>query len=179
MLDYLKFHFLHMRVPLCPLQVETSRNGAENPYDIDVVVFPGKDGVFNLYEDDGVSLEYKQNGGGCTEFRSTCDDQSISVRISPATGDINCIPQKRSYRILIRGVGNPDQHSADIDGKTMDSPAIYDEASRTFIFEPLKIGINQALTVEIKSNDRSIFAAPDPVETRAARASFTVQEWIR
>jgi alpha-glucosidase (family GH31 glycosyl hydrolase) len=154
---------------ILPLQAETTRNGVANPDAIDLIVFPGNSGSFKLYEDDGVSLEYRQKGGCCTEFISSWTDNSISVRISPAAGDIKCIPQQRTYRILIRGVEQPDGHSAAVNGKILDLPIVYEKVSRTVVFGPLVMGVDQDLTVEIHTINRFILAPASSVETLVMR----------
>ena len=92
---------------IVPLAAESSENGTANPDSIDLVVFPGADGTFTLYEDDGVSQKYLTTGGCRTRFDSTWDGSKLAVRISPAVGDTSGIPAVRSYRILFRGVGQP------------------------------------------------------------------------
>jgi alpha-glucosidase (family GH31 glycosyl hydrolase) len=167
---------------ILPLQAETTHNGVANPDAIDLIVFPGKCGSFKLYEDDGASLEYRREGGCCTEFSSSWTDRSISVRISPAVGDIKCIPQQRTYRVLIRGVDQPDGHSAAVNGKVLDLPIVYEKVSRTVVFGPLVMGMDQDLTVEIHTINRCILAPAYSIDTLVMRllkraTMDTVTKW--
>ena len=149
---------------IVPLAAESSENGTANPDSIDLVVFPGADGTFTLYEDDGVSQKYLTTGGCRTRFDSTWDGSKLAVRISPAVGDTSEIPAVRSYRILFRGVGRPARVNVHLDGVSIDAGLTYDEATRTVAVASIQVGINQTLQVDIED-----MAALDPeTEKRAA-----------
>ena len=154
---------------ILPLQADTTQNGCSNPKSVDLTVFPGADGSFTLYEDDGVSRNYQQNGGCCTKFQSNWTDSSWSIHVLPAQGDTSVIPPSRSYRILFRGVDQPDGHRVLSNGAQLDLPATYDQDSRTLIVGPVAMGIEQSLTVEIHAQDRSLLAPPSTVHDAVMR----------
>ena len=161
-------HYALAEIPLfaragaiLPLQGETVQNGCSNPQKMDLVVFPGAAGSFTLYEDDGVSREYLQNGGCCTEFKSRWTDSSGSIQILPAVGDTRPIPSTRSYRILFRGVGLPESLRLRLNGEQADLPTTYDPASCTLTVGPFDVGVYQGATVAIHAQNGS-FLAPAP-----------------
>ena len=135
---------------IMPLAAESGENGTANPTAIDLVVFPGADGHFLLYEDDGVSQEYQVSGGCRTDFESTWNNRKLAVRISPAAGDTSIIPATRSYRILFRGVGVPTAVAANIDGAVVETGFSYDAAARTVMVDAISLGINQTLRVSVE-----------------------------
>ena len=151
---------------ILPLDGDITDNGTENPEIINLLVFPGKDGHFTLYEDDGVSQGYIKNGGSSIEFDSFWTDSTASVQISPAVGNLKCIPQLRTYHILFRGVDRPDGYSAKLNGSQSNISMDYDETTHTASVGPIKLGIGQSLTVKIHKLDGSILA-PNPTISAA------------
>jgi hypothetical protein len=167
---------------ILPLQADTAQNGVENPEKIDLLVFPGEDGHFKLYEDDGRSQAYLHGAGCSVEFDSFWTDSTLSVRISPTVGDVNCIPQCRTYRILFRGVDRPDGCTALLDGIRVNVSMDYDQASRTASVGPVRLGIDQDLFVKIHVLDRPLMAPDSTLEAavmdllKLARME-TVNKW--
>ncbi len=135
---------------IVPLAAESAENGTANPATIDLVVIPGADGAFTLYEDDGVSQGYQATGGCHTQFDSSWDAGKLAVRISPATGDTTGVPPTRSYRILFRGVGRPARLNVIRDGEVVEASLSYDQITRTAAVEHIQLGVQQTLQVEVK-----------------------------
>ena len=143
---------------ILPIQAETTRNGTDNPEHINLLVFPGKDGYFKLYEDDGYSQDYKKNEGCSTEFFSISSGSTFSVRISPAIGDTKCVPQTRTYQIMFRGVDRPSGKSVLLNGHPIEAPMVYDENTRTAAIGPIEMRIDQSLIVELQ---KATYKSPD------------------
>jgi len=143
---------------ILPLQAETTVNGPDNPKMIDLLVFPGLNSHFILYEDDGFSQTYRKKGGCSTEFSSTWNNSTHSVHISPATGDTQCIPQTRTYRVMFRGIDRPIEQSIYLDDFALDVPMTYDETTKTATIGPVEMEINRSLKVELHTMNQS-----DPV----------------
>lgn len=78
-------------------------NSIENPADLSVLVFPGADGEFQLWEDDGGSesswactnLSWKENSGSASAF-------SVSGVGEPSAHDL---PESRNWCFVFRGIG--------------------------------------------------------------------------
>jgi alpha-glucosidase (family GH31 glycosyl hydrolase) len=143
---------------IIPLQAETTLNGAGNPKKIDLHVFPGKDGSFTLYEDDGASQDYLSQGGANTAFNSHYTESSLSVTLSAVEGETRHIPADRSYRILFRGVNRPERMSVSLDGRLFEVKFTYDPATRTAATEFFKLAPDQQLTVEMNAPTGQILA---------------------
>lgn len=131
-------YFAQSEIPLyaragaiVPLQADTAANGCPNPETLDVVVFPGRDGRFVLYEDDGVSQVQRTKGGCETIFYSQWDEQSITLHIDPPCGDLSVLPEKRAYRLVFRGVTQPEGCEIKFDGVPQSAALDYDPQTRT------------------------------------------------
>lgn len=73
-------------------------NVSEN---LSLLVFPTNSSSFELYEDDGVSNEYKNNIGATTKITSTKENNKLTVVIDKQVGSYKDAPTKRSFTIRI------------------------------------------------------------------------------
>ena len=68
-----------------------------------MLIAPGADGSFTLYEDDGESLAY-ETGAFCeTEITLDWTETTATLTIHPAKGELSLIPDTRDYRLILRG----------------------------------------------------------------------------
>ena len=88
-------------VPLWPEGTRSWRSRDTAWLDLDV--YPGAPGAFTLYEDDGVTRQYAE--GRCAWQRFTVDGDELTI--GPSDGQYDGKPQRRSYRIRVRGRGAP------------------------------------------------------------------------
>lgn len=99
---------------IVPLQRDGMSNSVENPREMDVIVFPGADGAFDLVEDFG-KLESTRNevvplpraASTGLRFETSKSEQTTFV-IGAAQGETACVPQTRSWTITVRGVERPE-----------------------------------------------------------------------
>ena len=76
-----------------------------NPVNLEVNVFPGKSGEYNLYEDDGISNSYIDNTGAVTNYKFNYDVNKYELVITP-TGRQGLVPDIRNYRIRFRNTNS-------------------------------------------------------------------------
>lgn len=104
-----------------PLDADGESNGAANPEVIELHVWPGADGSFDLYEDAGVCGAEP----AVTHFAFSWGE---TARLTASvTGDGDCIPAGRRYRVYVAGLAEPSYVSAE--------GWRYDAGSRTLCFE--------------------------------------------
>jgi len=73
-------------------------------------VFPGADGVFRLYEDDGITEAYKEGQYEWTEIRTWVKGENAwEVHIAPVEGRCDALPDQRQYEIRLEGSRQPRQ----------------------------------------------------------------------
>ena len=72
---------------------------------MEVLIFPGNDNTFNLYEDEGDYNNFKNDKFATTlmEFKWSSSPEFI---ISPSVGDTSLIPKTRSWKLTFRGFDN-------------------------------------------------------------------------
>ncbi len=76
-------------------------NCVENPAAMDVYVFPGASGHYDLYEDSGDGYEYRKGAFANTAFDFVWGETS-NLKIE-ATGDLSLLPEMRTYTLHFRG----------------------------------------------------------------------------
>ena len=112
-----------------------------------ITVFPGEDGAFRLYEDDGLTEAYRSGAFEWTDIRSEMPDATkLEVRVAPPEGRCAALPAERSLEIRFVGVCRPDRVT--IDGMPA-SEWTYDNSDLTArAFVPLR-SRGRPLTVEV------------------------------
>jgi len=102
---------LHLRagsiLPLGPVLQSTAEASGEV---IDLIVVPGRDGTFDLYEDDG--LDYGYEKGASSVIRMSWDDQRGVLKLSPRRGSFDGMLKTRRFRLHRVGPGQPPLQSA-------------------------------------------------------------------
>jgi alpha-glucosidase (family GH31 glycosyl hydrolase) len=97
---------------IVPLAPQVGWGGIDNPAELDILVFAGADNRFELFEDDGASMRYRNGAFAVTAFSQTWRGNEMTFSISPSQGDTGVIPARRSYRILLRGFTHPISYQA-------------------------------------------------------------------
>ena len=73
-------------------------------------VFPGKEGKFRLYEDDGITQAYQQGQFEWTEITTRMDrTDTWKVCIAAVEGRCDGLPEQRSYEIRLEGSRPPEK----------------------------------------------------------------------
>jgi len=98
-------------LPLGPKMMSSS----EKPVDpVELVLFPGESGAivgapsdFELYEDDGTSLGYKEGRFARTRYTQRRTSDKIAVGIEPAVGEYDGMVEERAYILRLPNVLPP------------------------------------------------------------------------
>jgi hypothetical protein len=118
-----------------------------------VFPFPGADGQYRLYEDDGISEAYRQGDSEWTNLRLVMQAEAgYELQIDPVEGRCAALPQQRSYQIYFEGT-NPPQQVA-INGQATDAWR-YDSDSLTTVVAVPAQPKAEPLTVSIEAPGRS------------------------
>ena len=82
------------------------KNGADNPDGFDIYIGAGADGSFEIYEDDGISNEYRMDICVKTNILVSFDvtTKIMQISIKPSQGELSLIPAKREYTLHILGI---------------------------------------------------------------------------
>jgi len=135
---------------IIPLDLDYHKSHLDNPDLIQLVVFPGNNNQFVLYEDDGITQNYKLDKNVQTKFEVTTSKNSITIEIHPPKGDTSLIPKNRKFEIVLKGVNEPTSVKAEIDKNTVESEWVFDKKNRSLTIKSIKPKSNLKLLYEIK-----------------------------
>lgn len=97
---------------IVPMQVHNQKdNSLGNAEALEIIIAPGANGSFTLYEDDGESLEYTCGHFAKTKLTLDWTDNKATFTIHPTEGDLSLVPEKRNYKLVFRGFKKCGGHS--------------------------------------------------------------------
>ncbi len=131
-------------IPTCELR-DSNINSIENPKTVVVNVFPGADGNFELYEDDGVTAEYEKGSFAKTNIQFKWS-QKPQLKISKPLGDNSFVPDNRCYKIEFRKISDCDEFKVTADGKDIEFKKFYDGEKLTVIIK--NVGNDKNIEIE-------------------------------
>lgn len=128
---------------IIPMTSELDDNMLENPEILEILIFPGENNVYTLYEDAGDGFEYEKGAFFKTEISLKWEEDKVQLMIRPE-GDVSVVPQKRQYVLKFRGVADVGLCSA-----SEDMTCYYDSEKRTVVVttEFLEIGREVCITL--------------------------------
>lgn len=89
---------------IIPLNPEGRYSDEIRTDSLELRVYPGADGKFTLYEDDGTSFDYKS--GGFTQIPVNWHNETRTLDIGNRTGFFKGMPGQRSIRVIVVGPAN-------------------------------------------------------------------------
>ena len=107
-------------------------NDTDNPDILEINIFPGSNNSYTLYEDDGVSNNYKNGKFFKTLIDYRVDEESFLTTIKMQEGSISVIPEVRTFKIRYRNTRIPDEVTVNI-GREKSSFKSYTENNDFFI----------------------------------------------
>ncbi len=116
---------------IIPLGPKLGWGGIANPIELTVFVFPGANGTFELYEDDGETQAFQDHHHAITALAQNWHDNSLEISVAPARGDVSYIPSPRTYTIAVRGIRPPDETQLLVNNLAHDLRLDYEEATET------------------------------------------------
>ncbi|MEP6677056.1 MAG: TIM-barrel domain-containing protein [Ferruginibacter sp.] len=126
-------------IPMANFALSTAFIAADS---LTIHVYTGHDGTFTLYEDDGVSENYKyKNESRTTTFKFT--DQSCSLNIAASKGNYKNAPDQRAYEIIFHGLNKPVNFK--INGKEV--MGNWDEAAKTMTVMIKKMPVSRSINM--------------------------------
>ncbi len=155
--DYPVFAKAGAIIPLA--NIETNINNTNNPQSLEFQIFPGKDNIYTLYEDDGVSKLYKEGYYIKTELRYKFEKDNYSFSIKPFEGKTEIIPKYRTYFIKFRNTRLPGTVNVTVGGMDLDAIKYKKYVvDNDFVVELRNIDTTKEVMVNIRGTDIDIEA---------------------
>ena len=112
--------------------------------DLEIMVFPGKDNQFTLYEDTGDGSEFEKGEFVNTEMTLEWSEHPVFT-VKPSKGALELLPKERNYQFNLRGFHKSVSVKVMVDGKEIMAETVYEEATRSII-----VKVTADVTSEIK-----------------------------
>lgn len=135
---------------IVPMGPKVGWGGLENPLNMEVTIFPGRDNQFTLFEDDGQTMAYQQGDYALTVMRQSWQAGQLQFTIEPVQGNHSHIPAGRTYSLCFRGVSRPEQLSLSLNGQNQAGHFDYDSATLTVQLPPIPLSAGDSLTVTLR-----------------------------
>lgn len=127
---------------IIPMQPEMQYVDEKKIDEITLDIWPGKESLFNLYEDDGLSLKYKDGDYAMTRITALQGKDGYQISIDKPVGKF--VPAKHSYILVIHSDRQPSQvylngnlYSKNLGGSIKREGWEYNEKTKTvYIYAP-------------------------------------------
>ena len=122
-------------VPLTA-EEEAVRKGTALPVHMDVRIFGGRSGSFELYEDDGDSTAYQSGASAVTRYEfhwGSVENASFQIIPGPDPADVR--PQKRQHTLAFVGVNDMDGIEVEAGGDPVSFSHKFDPARNALILD--------------------------------------------
>ncbi len=140
-------------IPMAVLEDMERINDISNPESMEILVYPGADNTFMMYEDDGKSLAYQNGDCVKTTFELKWSDKA-EFTINKPVGNLELIPQKRKYRIVFKAIEDCEIASVLCDGKNAEYTKDYQNGELTVTISDVSGEVKVVLlNPEIKKNN--------------------------
>ena len=168
---------------IVPLAAPADWSATANPAELHVYVFPGADGRFELYEDDGESNAYLEGQYALTPFVLEWTEQGARLTIGPAQGDTSVLPARRTVHIYLRGAQLPETLALSINGAANSpscSPSFsFDAASDTLALAPQMLAPGDSLVLALRGPGLQARRSRQLETLRKYLAAFRLDSWVK
>ncbi len=127
------------------IMIMSKDKGTELPINIEVDIFPGASGSYQLYEDDGISNNYKNGTFAITKYTFNYQSDKYELVIEPPS-NIGLLPDKRNYKIKFK---NAKMASATALSGTTQLPGKSYLERNDLIIELNNVPVNTSLTLTL------------------------------
>ena len=126
-----------------------------NPKNLEIQIFPGANNVYNLYEDDGLTDNYKKGDYLITNFEYRYEKDNYILIIRPLEGKSGIVPETRNYKIRFRNI-RQSMVTAFFNGTPL-KVKTYSEQN-DFIIELDNVSVMGSLVINCRGNNSEIEA---------------------
>ncbi len=106
---------------ILPLAMDDRSNTTANPSEMEIVVVAGAGGKYELYEDDGVSMDFLGGKYATTLFEVSYSGDGLKFTVNPVAGDLSLVPEKRDYTVKVLGAVSSEGEEIVIELKDVDA----------------------------------------------------------
>ncbi len=131
-------------------------NDLSIPKSLEIHIFPGQSNIYKLFEDDGISYNYKEGKYIITNIDYNYLQNNYTLIIRPIEGENGIIPDKRNYKIRFRNTRKADDVIVYLEDQIIEKNCYVEDTD--FIVELKDIDTTKQLTINCKGKDIEIDA---------------------
>ena len=139
---------------IIPMNATAVDNSVTVPNIMEIQIFPGSDNSYNLYEDDGITYEYKNGRYIVTNIDYKYLENNYIVNIKPISGRSGVITDFRTYKLRFRNTKVPDKVTVTINNESKHYIGMVDE--NDYIVEISNVSTKANLVVNISGENLNI-----------------------
>ena len=133
-----------------------------NDSNMNVLVFPGENNTFELYEDAGEYSDFESGKFSITNLELQWGEKAVFT-IHAAKGDLSYIPQHRNWNIQLRGFHKDANVQVFVDGKIYETSAVYEHECNTWA---VRVNADVTSTIEVVVCGKELIHDNSDVEKR-------------
>jgi alpha-glucosidase (family GH31 glycosyl hydrolase) len=166
---------------IIPLAPETAAFGAPNPEILRLLIFPGADNHFELYEDDGETLAYQDGHFALSPFTLRWTQRHLEFTIGQVKNDHSVCPPERTYELYFYSLANPDQIQMSKNGTACHFNFTYQEYECLLVFDSIRISPEDTLSFKISTQERQLLISPDHTREKLRRylGAFRLNTYVK
>lgn len=146
---------------IVPLGPRVGWGGIDAPAELYVHIFPGADNRFELYEDDDATTAYPRGQYALTPFTQEWRGDQLLFTVDPIIGERACVPGRRGYTLVFKGVRRPDDIEV-IAGGAPQQPALsYDAAMEKLTLHGIILEPTHRLSVKLSMRSGRLMSKRD------------------
>ncbi|MHA1490254.1 MAG: TIM-barrel domain-containing protein [Promethearchaeota archaeon] len=122
-------------------KIKSKWNDTSNPACLDVIVFPGKNNIFKLYEDDGETQDFLKGKYAITEFNLKQSEKELHIKVNKVLINESFIwmPKERTYNFIFKGIKKPNKIKVQINNKFVEVKSEFDVYEQKLAIIGIKI----------------------------------------
>ena len=123
-------------------------NTLPNPEKLQLRIYAGANGSFDMKEDTGNEIEPQEGMWATTTYQYTWSENSV-FKIHPATGNLAAIPAKREYELKFYGIAQCD-FEIQVDSQSICAESSYDDYEHILTIVLPRLSVKSSVVVSLK-----------------------------
>lgn len=135
---------------IIPLNVN-KYNNTNLPNELEILIFPGENNTYSIYEDDGITMGYEKGNYIITNVELLSKKNSYNLTILPVEGKVGILPKTRNYKIRFRNTRAASRILSYVQGQEVENKSYRDD--KDLVIEVKDVPTNKQFTLMCSGED--------------------------
>ena len=135
---------------IIPLSVN-KYNNINLPNELEILIFPGENNTYSIYEDDGITMGYEKGNYIITNVELLSKKNSYNLTILPVEGKVGILPKTRNYKIRFRNTRAASRILSYVQGQEVENKSYRDD--KDLVIEVKDVPTNKQFTLMCSGED--------------------------